>query len=137
MRAIVRRLHGREKRFAPAVENRETRAWRARLEVGRRRCGLPPISPERTAELMGRSIVEILDSDRQRVAIKSDGKASRLKRSRPMVKKIHRRLERLEARVRPADHSFSMMIHFIDPEKGMTGTLLLKSGKRSGQKLGK
>jgi hypothetical protein len=36
-----------------------------RLEEARRRCGLPPISPERLAELRGKSIIEILESGRR------------------------------------------------------------------------
>ncbi len=64
MRAIVRRLQRLEGRLAPAMESRETRGLRARLEAARQRCGLPPIPPERIAELIGRSIGEILHSGR-------------------------------------------------------------------------
>jgi hypothetical protein len=69
MRAIARRLKRLEERFGPAEESWKTRHLRVRLEAARWRCGLPPISPERLAELRGKSIVEILYSSRQRAMI--------------------------------------------------------------------
>ena len=47
-----------------------------------------------------------------------------------MVRSISRRLERLEKRVLPGSDSFSVTIHFVHPEKGVTSTLLMESGKR-------
>ena len=47
-----------------------------------------------------------------------------------MDKNISRRLARLEARVRPASDSFSILIQFVDSEKRVTSTLLVESGKR-------
>jgi hypothetical protein len=47
-----------------------------------------------------------------------------------LVRNISRRLERLEARVRSTSDSFSVMIHFVHPEKGVTSTLLMESGKQ-------
>jgi hypothetical protein len=41
----------------------------ARLEAARRRCGLPPISPERQAGLRNMSVAGILACGRQRVAM--------------------------------------------------------------------
>jgi hypothetical protein len=74
MRAIARRLDRLEERFGlaqrcgPAVENWETRHLRMRLEAARLRCGSPPISPERQAELRGMRVVHILNAARQRAA---------------------------------------------------------------------
>jgi len=51
-----------------AVESWGTRDLRMRLEAARLRCRLPPISPERQAELKGRTIVGILHSGRRRAA---------------------------------------------------------------------
>jgi hypothetical protein len=65
MRAIARRLNRLEERFGTAEESWETRHLRVRLEAADRRCGLPPISPERLAELRGKSMVEILNSSQQ------------------------------------------------------------------------
>ena len=69
MRGIARRLCRLEERFRPAVESREMRDVRARLEAARLRCGLPPISPERLAELKGMTVVDILLLGRQRAAM--------------------------------------------------------------------
>ena len=70
MRAILRRLDRLEKRFGlaepSAVESSETQQLRMRLAAARLRCGSPPISAERQAELKGLSIPEILDSARRR-----------------------------------------------------------------------
>ena len=75
MRAILRRLDRLEKRFGlaepSAVESSETQQLRMRLAAARLRCGSPPISPERQAELRGKSVVEILLAARQR-ALESD-----------------------------------------------------------------
>ena len=71
MRLIDRRLRRLEERCLPAVESWQTRRLRERLEAARLRCGLPPISPERLAELRGKSIVEILHSGRQRAAARA------------------------------------------------------------------
>jgi hypothetical protein len=71
MRNISRRLDRLEEHFGligrgrPAVESRETQQLRMRLAAAHLRCGSPPISPERQAELKGMSIVEILDSARR------------------------------------------------------------------------
>ena len=73
MRAIARRLKRLEERFGTAEESWETRQLRLRLEAADRRCGLPPISRERLAELRGKSMVEILDSSRQRAAVAPTG----------------------------------------------------------------
>ncbi len=70
MKAIARRLQRLERRVEPpAVESQHTRQLRARLEAGRLRCGLPPISPERLVELRGMSLIEILHSGRERAAM--------------------------------------------------------------------
>jgi hypothetical protein len=45
------------------------------------------------------------------------------------MRNILRRLDRLEARVCPAWERLSIMIHFVDPEKGVTSTLQLGPGK--------
>ena len=71
MRAIARRLHRLEERFRP-VESEKTRELRERLEAARLRAGLPPISPERLAELRGMGIVAILHSGRLRAAVAQD-----------------------------------------------------------------
>ena len=66
MRNISRRLDRLEEHLGligqgrPAVESRETQQLRKRLEAALLRRGLPPISPERQAELKGMSIAEIL-----------------------------------------------------------------------------
>lgn len=79
MGAISKRLHRLERRLGTAVENEQTRYLRMRLENSRLRCGLPPPSPERLAELRGMTVVQILHSGRQRAAaariacLKSDG----------------------------------------------------------------
>ena len=65
MRAIARRLRRLEERLGPPPETWETRHLQARLEAARRRCGLPPRSPERLAALRGMSIVDILKSHRR------------------------------------------------------------------------
>jgi len=69
MRAVARRLHRLEERFGLAVESSEKRDLRARLDAARLRGGLPPISPERLAELRGMSAVQILYSGRLRAAV--------------------------------------------------------------------
>jgi hypothetical protein len=47
-----------------------------------------------------------------------------------MNRTVSRRLERLEARAAAiAPKSFSCRIHFVDPEKGLTGILVLESDK--------
>jgi hypothetical protein len=72
MRAISRRLDRLEERLGlaarsgPAVETWETRVLRERLEVARLRCGSPPISPKRQAELKGMTVADILVSARRR-----------------------------------------------------------------------
>jgi len=74
MTAISRRLDRLEERFGlagrcgPAVESWETRELRMRLEAAHLRSGSPPISPERQAELKGRSVSGILDSGRRQAA---------------------------------------------------------------------
>ena len=66
MRNISRRLDRLEEHFGligrgrPGVESWETQQLQKRLAAARLRCGSPPISPERQAELKGMSIVEIL-----------------------------------------------------------------------------
>jgi hypothetical protein len=66
MRNIAKRLHRLEEQFGPEVETAATRYVRMRIEEARLRCGLPPISPERLAELRGMSLIEILNSGRQK-----------------------------------------------------------------------
>jgi hypothetical protein len=73
MRAIARRLRRLEERFGPPLETWHSRQLRARLEAAHRRCGLPPIPPERLAELRGMSMVDILIAGRQRVAAARTG----------------------------------------------------------------
>jgi len=48
-----------------------------------------------------------------------------------LIRGVSRRLERLEARAALAgkDRSISCRIHLVDPEKGLTGVLVLESGK--------
>ena len=47
-----------------------------------------------------------------------------------MNRTVARRLERLEARTAAiAPKSFSCRIHLVDPEKGLTGVLVLESDK--------
>jgi hypothetical protein len=46
------------------------------------------------------------------------------------VRNIARRLERLERRVLAASESFAVTIQFVHPEKGVTRTLLVESGKQ-------
>jgi hypothetical protein len=45
--------------------------------------------------------------------------------------RFRRRLERLETRaeILRKDNSFSVRIHFVDPEKGLTEIMILESGK--------
>jgi len=59
MRNISRRLYRLEEQLGligrgrPEVESWETQRLQMRLAASRLRCGLPPISPERQAELRG------------------------------------------------------------------------------------
>jgi len=48
-----------------------------------------------------------------------------------LIRNVSRRLERLEARAAMASarKSFSFRIHLVDPEKGLTGVLVLESDK--------
>jgi len=48
-----------------------------------------------------------------------------------LIRNVSRRLERLEARAAFAskDRSISFRIHLVDPEKGLTGVLVLESDK--------
>jgi hypothetical protein len=69
MRALAKRLRALEQRFGPEVASAETMRVLARLEAARRRCSLPPISPERQAELRGMSVAPILICGRQKVAM--------------------------------------------------------------------
>jgi hypothetical protein len=69
MRAIAKRLDRLEARWGPAVESWKTRHLRARLEAARLRCGWPPTSPERVAELRRMTVPEILNSSRRRAAV--------------------------------------------------------------------
>src|SRR2546427_2231325 len=66
MRATARRLRRLEERLGPARESWQTQHLQARLKAARRRCGLPPISPARLAELRGMSRTEILLIGRRR-----------------------------------------------------------------------
>ena len=66
MKDIVRRPRRLEQLNGLGPETWETRQLRARLEAGRRRCNLPPLSTACLAALRGRSIVEILAAGRQR-----------------------------------------------------------------------
>jgi hypothetical protein len=69
MKTIEMRLRRLEARLGAEPETWEALRLRARLEAARRRCGLPPPSAERLAELRGRSIVDILKAARQRFAM--------------------------------------------------------------------
>jgi hypothetical protein len=69
MGAISKRLHRLEGRLGTAVESEANRYLRVRLENARLRCGLPPPSPERLAELRGMTVSQILHSGRQRAAV--------------------------------------------------------------------
>ncbi len=69
MRAIAKRLQRLEKRFGLAVESQHTKRLRARLDAACLRYRFPPISPERLVELRGMSLIEILNSGRQRIAM--------------------------------------------------------------------
>lgn len=71
MRAIVRRLRRLEQHLGDAVETWQTHYLQAHLEAARRRCGLPPISPQRLAELRGMSVIEILLNGRRRAKRKA------------------------------------------------------------------
>ena len=66
MKTILRRLHRLEKQFQPAIESPQDRYVRMRFEEACLRCGLPQPSSERLAELKGKSIVEILNSARDK-----------------------------------------------------------------------
>ena len=44
------------------------------------------------------------------------------------MKRLLRRLERIEARLCPARESISFLIQFVDPEKGVIRTLRLRPG---------
>jgi hypothetical protein len=84
MSALSRRLQRLEKRFALVVEAgsaEDSPAARigARLEAARLRCGLPPPSPERLAELRGMSICQILNAARDRLALAAHSSARDLK----------------------------------------------------------
>jgi hypothetical protein len=48
-----------------------------------------------------------------------------------LIRRVSRRLERLEARAALAskDRSIAFRIHLVDPEKGLTGVLLIESDK--------
>ena len=75
MRAVARRLRQLEQRYGPVVESYESQERRARLVAARLRCGLPPVCTKRRGELRGMSIIEILNSGRQRVAVTSHRRA--------------------------------------------------------------
>jgi hypothetical protein len=70
MRAIVRRLRRLEARLGPSMASWQVTRLQERLEAAGRRCGLPPSSPERLAELRNRSVAEILAAGRQRARMK-------------------------------------------------------------------
>jgi hypothetical protein len=74
MRAIARRLRRLEERLGPARESWQARHLQARLEAARQRCGLPPTSPQRLAELRGMSRTEILLACRQPAATERAGR---------------------------------------------------------------
>jgi hypothetical protein len=46
------------------------------------------------------------------------------------VRNISRRLAKIEARFQAASATLSMTIVFVHPETGVTGTLLMESGKQ-------
>ena len=58
------------------------------------------------------------------------GRTGRQERRKQLIKNIARRLERLEARARSAQDPISILIHFVNAEKRVTSTLLIKSGKQ-------
>jgi hypothetical protein len=70
MRSISRRLRRLEERFGiqfgPVVESLADRELRRRIAAARLRCGSPPISPKRQAELKGMTVAGILVSARRR-----------------------------------------------------------------------
>ncbi len=150
MRTIARRLQRLEERCGPLVESAATKRLRVRLEAARVKLGSPPVSSKHLEGSRVMSIVEILKAGRQRVALaqKERPKTAREFDNEPvdereetrkeerkeiLIRSRSWRLERLEARVRLARHAFSIRIHFVDPEKVVTSTLLLQSGKRIGQ----
>ena len=45
------------------------------------------------------------------------------------MRHLLRRLERLEARDRPVEQSLTFIVRFVDPEVGVTSTLLLRPGQ--------
>jgi hypothetical protein len=45
------------------------------------------------------------------------------------MKTLFRRLQRLEARVRAADHSHSVLIQFVDVDMSVTSTLTMEASK--------
>jgi hypothetical protein len=69
MMAIARRLQRIETRLGLVAETREEKVQAARLEAARLRCGLPPPSPERLAELRGMKVVDILNAARHQAAL--------------------------------------------------------------------
>ena len=69
MKAIARRLQRLEARFRPAIDTHHTRRLRARIDAAHLRCGFQPISPKCLAKLRTMSLIEILHSGRDRVAL--------------------------------------------------------------------
>ncbi len=76
MRSFAQRLRRLEEALGPKPETEHVRRLLGRIEAGRKRVaqlnrpGFPPPeppTPERLAWLKGKSVVEILDSGRQRV----------------------------------------------------------------------
>jgi hypothetical protein len=69
VRAFAMRLRRLEERLVPeiGIESEQTRRLRASLEAARLRCGFPPPSPERLAQLRTMTIPEILNAARQRL----------------------------------------------------------------------
>jgi hypothetical protein len=71
LRAYSRRLRRLERQFCPESLGPDTPTAKgqelvARLESARLRANTPPTSPERMAEIKGMSIIEILNTSRQR-----------------------------------------------------------------------
>jgi hypothetical protein len=125
MKAVIRRLAPLEVRSLPKVDRRIQELSAVLQERRRRRLQASGLFVEEEVHheapvASGRclSLAETLWFRRSR-------------RSAFLIRTLPRRLERLETRaaVLRKDNSFSVRIHFVDPEKGLAGVLILESGK--------
>jgi hypothetical protein len=67
-KTFARRLRRLEQAVRGTVEDDQPCALQVLLDKARLRCGIPPRSPERMAELSGLGVVEILHEGRSRCA---------------------------------------------------------------------